>query len=140
MNHQSPSRYVSPILFIVSSMVAAMAAAQTPPLTLKPMDMPSGGMQKNMQGMKGTRDEKGSEEMHQSMMSGMEAMKKAPMTGDADRDFAMMMKMHHQQGVEMAQAQLKNGKSPEMNLMAKQIIAAQNKEIEQFDKWLAKQK
>jgi uncharacterized protein (DUF305 family) len=40
----------------------------------------------------------------------------------------------------MAEMQLKTGRSPEMKSMAKQIIAAQKKEIAQFDKWLAKQK
>ena len=36
--------------------------------------------------------------------------------------------------------ELANGKSADMKAMAKQIIAAQKKEIAQFDKWLAKQK
>jgi uncharacterized protein (DUF305 family) len=61
-------------------------------------------------------------------------------TGDIDKDFAMMMKLHHQQAVNMAEMQLAKGKSPEMKTMSKQIIAAQKKEIAQFDKWLAKQK
>lgn len=81
----------------------------------------------------------GSEDMKQSMMNGMEGMNKMPMTGDTDKDFAMMMKMHHQQGVKMAQMELSHGKSPAMKAMAKKIIAAQNKEITQFDQWLAKQ-
>ena len=82
----------------------------------------------------------GSDDMKKSMMTGMESMQKMPMTGDTDKDFAMMMKMHHQQGVEMAKMQIDHGKSPVMKKMAKQIIAAQNKEIAQFDQWLAKQK
>lgn len=73
-------------------------------------------------------------------MKGMDNMQKMPMTGDPDKDFAMMMKMHHEKGVEMATMELKNGKSPAMRAMAKQIVAAQNKEIAEFDKWLAKQK
>ena len=82
----------------------------------------------------------GSDDMKKSMMTGMESMQKMPMTGDTDKDFAMMMKMHHQQGVEMAKMQIDHGKSSVMKKMAKQIIAAQNKEIAQFDQWLAKQK
>ncbi len=81
-----------------------------------------------------------SDAMKKSMMMGMEGMQKMPMSGDVDKDFAMMMKMHHQQGVEMAQMELANGKSPEMKTMAKNIISAQKKEIAAFDKWLAKQK
>ena len=82
----------------------------------------------------------GSDGMKKSMMAGMDGMQKMTMTGDTDKDFAMMMKMHHQQGVNMAQMEIDHGKSPAMKKMAKQIIAAQNKEIRQFDLWLAKQK
>jgi len=82
----------------------------------------------------------GASDMKSSMMMGMEEMQKMPMTGDTDKDFAMMMKIHHQQAVHMAELQLKTGKSPEMKSMAQQIIAAQKKEIAQFDKWLARQK
>lgn len=73
-------------------------------------------------------------------MTGMDSMQKMPMSGDTDKDFAMMMKIHHQQAVDMAQMELANGKSPAMKTMAKQIIAAQKKEIANFDQWLAKQK
>ncbi len=82
----------------------------------------------------------GSEDMKQAMMAGMDSMQKMPITADTDKDFAMMMKMHHQQGVDMAKIELAQGKSPVMKAMAKQIIAAQNKEIIRFDQWLAKQK
>ena len=36
--------------------------------------------------------------------------------------------------------ELAKGKSPEMKAMATQIIAAQNKEIAEFDRWLSQQK
>ena len=79
-------------------------------------------------------------DMKAAMMIGMEGMQKMPMSGDTDKDFAMMMKMHHQQALNMAEMELANGKSPDMKAMAKRIISAQKKEIAQFDKWLAKQK
>ncbi|MBC7710406.1 MAG: DUF305 domain-containing protein [Rhizobacter sp.] len=82
----------------------------------------------------------GSDGMKQSMTMGMDGMQKMQMTGDTDKDFAMMMKMHHQQAVDMAQMELEGGKSPAMKKMAKQIIAAQKKEIAMFDKWLAQAK
>ena len=82
----------------------------------------------------------GSAAVKQPMSAAMEGMQKMPMSGDTDKDFAMMMKMHHQQAVEMAQKELVTGKSPEMKAMAKKIIAAQKKEIGEFDRWLAKQK
>lgn len=80
--------------------------------------------------------QQGSPDSHDRQMGGT-GNSKMQMSGDVDRDFAVMMKMHHQQGLEMAQAQLKQGKSPELKDMAKKIIEAQKKEIAQFDKWLA---
>ncbi|MDH4394355.1 MAG: DUF305 domain-containing protein [Limnobacter sp.] len=88
-----------------------------------------------------TQGAKEQQDMKNSMMTNhMDKMNQMTMSGDVDKDFASMMKMHHQHGVEMAQMHLKNGKSPEMKKMAKQIIASQNKEISQIDAWLSKQK
>lgn len=63
--------------------------------------------------------------------------KQMKMTGDQDYDFAMMMKMHHEKGIKMAQKELDKGKDPEMRAAAQKIIDAQKKEIADFDKWLA---
>ena len=112
-------------------LVSATAQAQTSPAPGASASMPQGHMQQGTSG---------SEEMKQAMMSGMDSMQKMPITGDTDKDFAMMMKMHHQQGVDMANIELSQGKSPAMKAMARQIIAAQMKEITRFDQWLAKQK
>ena len=110
-----------------------MAATQAQ--TVKPA-MPSASMPQ-MQMQKGMA---GSGDMKQSMMMGMDSMQKMQMSGNTDKDFAMMMKIHHQGALEMAEMELAQGKSPEMKAMAKKIIAAQKKEIAEFDKWLAKQK
>lgn len=59
------------------------------------------------------------------------------MTGDQDYDFAMMMRMHHEKGVKMAQEEIDKGKDPDMRAAAKEIVEAQKKEIAEFDKWLA---
>ena len=93
--------------------------------------MPMGGM---LSGAGGSAD------MKKSMMGGMDSMQKMPMSGDADKDFAMMMKIHHQGAVDMAEMELARGKSPVMKAMAKKIVAAQKKEIAEFDRWLATQK
>ena len=79
-------------------------------------------------------------DMHASMMNGMQKMQEMKPTGDTDKDFAMMMRMHHQQAVEMAKAELQGGKSQELKKMAQNIIRDQQKEIAQLDKWLAKNK
>ena len=105
--------------------------AQTAPAPNMPATMPHGHMKKGMMG---------SDDMKKSMMTGMDGMNKMTMSGDIDKDFAMMMKIHHQQAVDMSEMQLAHGKSPEMKAMAKQIIAAQMKEIAKFDQFLAKQK
>ena len=115
----------------VLCLVSASAQAQTVPAAPQSADM----RQEHMQ--KGTG---GSADMKRPMMTGMDSMQKMPMSGDTDKDFAIMMKIHHQQAVDIAQMELAHGKSPAMKAMAKQIIAAQKKEIAKFDQWLAKQK
>ena len=67
--------------------------------------------------------------MKESMKDGMDEMHNMQMTGDVDRGFAMMMKMHHQKGLEMAKMELANGKSPTMKAMAKKIITVKKKKL-----------
>ena len=107
------------------------AIAQADMTSDKPMNMSHDDMQQNTMG---------SEDMKQSMKAGMDSMQKMEMSGDMDKDFAMMMKIHHQGALDMAKMELAHGKSPAMKAMAKKIIAAQKKEIAEFDRWLAKQK
>ncbi len=76
-------------------------------------------------------------DMHPSMMQNMKKMEAMPMTGDTDRDFAEMMKVHHQGAIDMAELELKNGKDAKMRAMAKRIVSAQQKEIKEFDQWMA---
>ena len=80
------------------------------------------------------------EEMRRSMMQSMKSMESIPMSGDTDREFAEMMKIHHQGAIDMARIELKDGKDAKLRAMAKQIIAAQQKEIKEFDQWLAARK
>jgi len=77
-------------------------------------------------------------DMKAMMKEGNDKMMSMQMTGDPDVDFALMMRMHHQGAIEMAQMQLQTGKDPEMRKMAQKIIADQKKEIAQFDKFLQK--
>ena len=49
----------------------------------------------------------------------------------------MLFRSHHQTALDMAQAQLKSGKSPKLRTLATNIIAAQKKEIAILDAWLA---
>ena len=127
----NPFRAICLVPLTAIWLACAPAQAQTAPAMTPSASMPMGQMHK---GAAGPHD------MKASMMMGMDGMQKMPMSGDTDKDFAMMMKMHHQQALNMAEMELANGKSAEMKAMAKQIIVAQKKEIAQFDKWLAKQK
>ena len=108
----------------------AGAQSMAPGTASTPMSAASGG-KGQMSGMG-----HGSDEMKKSMESGMQDMQRMKMTGDIDKDFAMMMKMHHEQALPMAKVELDHGKSPELKAMATKIINAQKKEIAQFEKWL----
>lgn len=90
--------------------------------------------QSNMPGMAAGGD------MRSSMMGMMKSMDAMKTTGDTDRDFALMMKVHHQGAIDMAQFELEHGKDPKMRAMAKGIIEDQQKEIAEFDRWLGKRK
>nr|WP_241825946.1 DUF305 domain-containing protein [Izhakiella australiensis] len=71
----------------------------------------------------------GMDKMHHDMMSAMSSH-------NPDVAFAKGMRAHHQGAIEMAKTELQYGKDPEMRALAKSIIAAQQKEIAQMDKWL----
>lgn len=77
-------------------------------------------------------------DMKKSMESMSKEMSSMQMTGDADRDFAKMMRAHHQGAIDMARAELATGKDREMRQLAKEIISAQEKEIALIDRWLKK--
>lgn len=74
----------------------------------------------------------------QSMETMNKAMKSQPMTGDADHDFASMMRAHHQAAVDMAKVEIQYGKNPEMKKMAEKVVVDQSKEIKQLDTWLGR--
>ncbi|MCX6169980.1 MAG: DUF305 domain-containing protein [Ignavibacteriales bacterium] len=65
-----------------------------------------------------------------------ENFKKIKMTGNTDKDFAMMMIKHHEIAVTMAKGEVSNGKFSVMKNMAQQTIVNQNKEIKEFQSWL----
>jgi hypothetical protein len=50
-------------------------------------------------------------------------------TGDIDTDFVAMMVPHHQGAIEMAQAELRYGRSEPLRRMAQEIIVTQLQEI-----------
>jgi uncharacterized protein (DUF305 family) len=72
-----------------------------------------------------------------SSMDGM--MKNMPaLVADPDMNFNMLMTVHHQSAVDMAKAELAHGKDSKLKEMAQMMITAQQKEIQQFKDWHAK--
>lgn len=122
--------------FILSSLTSSVLAASVALTAATPAAAQSmGGMQHdNMKSM----GSDGSMKMHMTMQENQKKMNDMQMSGDTDRDFAMMMRAHHQAGVDMAKAEVDSGKNPEMIKEAKKIIASQQKDIQKFDTWLQK--
>src|SRR4028118_1471225 len=82
--------------------------------------------------------EHGSGMNHGSGMSGMDhsmAMDLGPADADYDLRFVDAMTPHHQGAVEMAKEALSKSKRPEIKKLAQDIIAAQNREINQLKQW-----
>ncbi|UYZ65263.1 DUF305 domain-containing protein [Hymenobacter weizhouensis] len=66
-------------------------------------------------------------------------MKNMPtLVADPDMNFNMLMTVHHQSAMDMAEAELAHGKDTKLKEMAQKMIDAQKKEIEQFKAWHAK--
>ena len=82
----------------------------------------------------------GEGEIQKSMSKMMDKMKSMQMSGDVDKDFATMMVSHHQDGIDMAKMEVKNGMSDKLKQMAQKSIDDQQKEIKEFQTWLSAQK
>jgi uncharacterized protein (DUF305 family) len=116
---------------------ADKSATKAPPAAVT-QPVPTEKKDSMMPGMPGMSAGVG--DMRGSMMGMMKDMETMKMTGDTDRDFAAMMKVHHQGAIDMSQIELQNGKDPKMRAMAKRIIDAQKKEIKEFEQWLGTHK
>ena len=122
---------------VLTSAALTLALFQSVAQSQTPAQPASGaGMGTKSMDMKGM-DSKGMD-MKSMMKSNDDKMAAMKMTGNADVDFAMMMRIHHQGAIDMAQAELLDGKDGQMRKLATDTIAAQKKEIVQLDKFLAK--
>ena len=136
------------ILIAVASIaiVGSVAAQQTepakPPMEKPAMDMDH--MQHGGAAMDGRKDNASVDRKDSAATAGYKASMNAMMstlpafTGDADIDFMKQMRPHHQAAIDMAKIVLTSGKDAETKRLAKSIIAAQQREINQIDRWLKK--
>lgn len=76
--------------------------------------------------------------MHAGMAAMDRDMAAAPMNGNVDHDFAVMMMPHHQGAIDMAKAELSYGKDPRMRRLAQEILVDQQSEIDAMRLWLNK--
>ena len=74
----------------------------------------------------------GEGELQKSMATMMDQMKSMEMTGDADKDFAMMMIHHHEHGIEMAKKEVANGMNADLKKIAQKSIPDQQKDISEM--------
>ena len=66
----------------------------------------------------------------QQMMNDMHQM---PLTGNADKDYAMMMKSYHQGAIDMSQNELTNGQDADLKEIAAKIISDLKGEIPELE-------
>lgn len=120
----------------IRSLVAFGALLTVPVVALAQM----GGMGGMGAGMAGPMLPPGEvTEATTALMAAHETMTAAhvQLTGNPDRDFALMMIPHHQGAIDMAEVELQFGTDPDLRAMAQAIIDAQEAEIAQFEAWLA---
>jgi uncharacterized protein (DUF305 family) len=78
--------------------------------------------------------------MHEAMNQMMQQMQSMKPTGDADYDFAMMMKLHHQSAVDMAKEVVEGSTDAAVKQHAQRTVNEQQNEISIFDEFLKSHK
>ena len=120
--------------FLLNALAGAAIIGSTIACDRSPMDSSMRGM--DMDIMPNAADSTATAGYKSATMKMMQAMPK--FSGDADVDFMKQMRSHHQAAIDMANVVLTNGKDEETKGLAREIVAAQKKEIAMIDAWLAK--
>jgi uncharacterized protein (DUF305 family) len=78
---------------------------------------------------------------HEELSKGMDDMKATmsgmKMSGNTDKDFAMMMISHHEAAIKMSKNELSHGMNAQLKQMAQKGISDQTKEIGEFKSWMS---
>lgn len=106
-------------------------------------------MQKEEQGklteiIKNSKPMKMGGEKHDELSKETDGMKadmgKMQMSGNMDKDFAMMMASHHESAIKMSKDELSHGMNANLKQIAKKGIEDQTKEISEFKSWMSSNK
>lgn len=76
-------------------------------------------------------------ELADAMKAEMSKMKDLKTTGNADKDYALMMQAHHEAAVTMSKAEVAHGHHAELKNMAKKMMADDEREIKTFKNYLS---
>ena len=76
----------------------------------------------------------GLSEEHMAQKGDVDQLREA---SDFDREFIQMMITHHRGAIDMAAVELRNGQDPRLKRIARGIIDAQQREIQQMEGWFA---
>jgi uncharacterized protein (DUF305 family) len=100
-----------------------------------------GKMQEIIKNYKPSGMEMGKHDELSKDMDDMKAkMNGMQMTGNTDKDFAMMMISHHESAIKMFKDELSHGMNSQLKQMAQKGISDQTKEISEFKSWLNSKK
>ncbi len=113
---------VATFLLIACMKLASAQQAAAPQMQMGGMDMPKG-------------DAGPSSQAFDAAMKKMDQGMNITYTGNADRDFVEGMIPHHQGAIDMAKVELQYGKDASLRKLARDIIAAQEREIATMKKW-----